>query len=115
MPAARLDAALHVTCNGAEVEAALPLEFAKNQVSTLDFDGAKLTLVRSAFLDPASMDSLRGDLLKMQDAANTADAVLSRLTQWVVASVALDVALIVVVFATTKHGRGRKITAGVRD
>ncbi len=110
VPAGRLDAALHVTCGQADVAADLPLDVVKNQVSTLEFDGAKLALVRSAFLDPASMDSLRGDLLKMQDASNSSYAVMARMTQLLVASIVLNVLVIVVVFAT--RWRRRRGAAG---
>ncbi len=107
VPAGKLASTLNVRCNGSEVSADLPLEIAKNQVSTLEFDGQALTLVRSAFVDPASLDSLRGDLLKMQDAANTSDAVQSRLTQLAVANIALDALLVAIVLAVIFRRRRR--------
>ena len=107
VPAGKLASTLSVRCNGSDVSADLPLEIAKNQVSTLEFDGKALTLVRSAFVDPASLDSLRGDLLKMQDTANTSDAVQSRLTQLVVANIALDALLVAIVLAVVFRRRRR--------
>ena len=107
VPAGKLASTLSVRCNGNDVSADLPLEIAKNQVSTLEFDGKALTLARSAFVDPASLDSLRGDLLKMQDTANTSDAVQSRLTQLVVANIALDGLLVAIVLAVIFRRRRR--------
>lgn len=90
-PAARQSAELTVSgCVPDPVRLTLPLDLSKDHLALLEYDGSKLVLKGSAPYQPASLEWVRGEILKLHSNNDASGAAVSRLTTLTIASLALN-------------------------
>jgi hypothetical protein len=103
-PAGALRSQLTISaCVQAPIAVALPVTLEKDHLALLEFDGQRLALKSTQPYAPTSLDGLHGETATLQQRADAADATLSRLTKLAIASVLLNVVVLVV--ALTRRRR----------
>jgi hypothetical protein len=96
-PAGSLNAQLVLdSCLDKPVTLALPVTLPPDQLALLEFDGKALTVKGTQAYEPTSLDWVRGEMLKLRDGATATDGTLSTLTRLAIASVVLNVIVILV-------------------
>jgi len=99
VPAGALDTELHVSsCVGEPLQVKLPLTQAKDQLTTLEFDGKALALKAVGPYSPATLDTVHGDVGRLHARGQATDDTLANLTRLVFASVILNLVVLGVLF-----------------
>lgn len=113
-PAGKLTLEAEVTgCVPTKARATLPLDLAKDQLVKLDFDGRAITVRSTTVFEPATLESMREDVLKLQaDSAVAAESTrnLGQMLKW---TLALNALILAVALASVwRRGRFRTVKNG---
>jgi hypothetical protein len=104
VPAGKLDTELRISnCVKDELRLPLPVALADNQLALLEFDGQTLALKSTGTYEPATLDAVRGDVARLHARTDAADATLSTLTRLAIASLVLNVVVILVALRRRKN------------
>ncbi|MDM5177543.1 hypothetical protein PO883_10105 [Massilia sp. DJPM01] len=91
-PAGKLQAELHIgECIKEALVVKVPLQLDKDHLLALAFDGTAAKAGAATPFEPASLEWVRTDMLRMQASGQAGDAAMGKLTQLVIVSVALNV------------------------
>jgi hypothetical protein len=97
VPAGTLATDLTISnCVKSEIHAALPVTLEKDHLALLAFDGKALALTSNEPYQPATLDTLRGDVAALHDHGTATDGALSMLTKLVAVGLLLNVVVLVV-------------------
>lgn len=103
VPAGKLKTELTIdACVPVPVVLTLPLDLPKDHLARLVFDGSSLVLDGASPYEPASLEWVRGELLKLHANHGSTDAAVSKLTTIAIVSLALNVLAMLVFFATRR-------------
>ena len=103
VPAGRLDAELAIRdCVKDELRLPLPLVLKDGQLALLEFDGQKLVLAATQAYAPATLDAVRTDVAKLHRHGEATDGTLATLTWLAIASLVLNVVVILVALRRRK-------------
>jgi len=67
----------------------------KNHLASLEFDGRRVSLASNEAYAPTTLDTVGADLARLHDHGGATDATLSTLTKVAIASLVLNVAVLV--------------------
>ncbi len=101
VPAGKLNTELTIRqCVKDELRLPLPLMLNENQLALLEFDGQKLVLGSTQAYEPTTLAAVRGDVAKLHQHSEATDGTLAMLTKLAIASLVLNV---VVILVALKH------------
>jgi len=97
VPAGALKTKLAISGCVGELDFSLPLKLEQDQLALLEFDGRKLALKSTQPYSPSTLDSLHGEVARLQQRTDGHDAALSTLTKLAIAGLLLNAVVIVLV------------------
>ncbi|MEO5689117.1 MAG: hypothetical protein ABIR54_17290 [Burkholderiaceae bacterium] len=97
VPAGKLNTELTIRqCVKDELRLPLPLMLNENQLALLEFDGQRLVLGSTQAYEPTTLAAVRGDVAKLHQHSEATDGTLAMLTKLAIASLVLNVVVILV-------------------
>ena len=103
VPAGQLATELTIRqCVKDDLRVGMPLSLKENQLALLEFDGQKLVLGSTQPYEPATLDTVRGDVTRLHQRAEATDDSLTKLSRLVIAGLALNVVVLLVALRRRK-------------